>query len=743
MWILVLLERCLNATLALAPFLLVGLLLAGVAHVLVRASTVRRYLGGTGLAAVVRAALFGAPLPVCSCGVVPLAVALSRKGASRPSTLSVLITTPESSADSMLLTWGVLGPVMAFARLVASLFTAVLTGVLAIASGLHRSEPIESGEEESHSCSSHHAGTASSEEGDGVGLRAVVRALRYEIDRRYRDVSEPAPEPPADATLAVLTKRALRYGFVTVVDDLAFWLVIGLVLTGLVEALVPGDLAPATVSGGLFAMFIVLVASVPLYVCASSSTPVAAALVAKGVSPGTALVFLLAGPATNAASVVAISGVFGRRFTRVYLLGIVVGAVVSGLALDMLLATTGLEIVSRLTSAGVQAHGPLSWLSALVLAALLGWRLYAGAWSAGVATLTRSAKACRRLVGFDTMPTLRRALPILAAVLLLVWIGSGVVTVPPGHVGFVTVLGALSEEIREPGIHWHPPAPFGSWKLRHVEYPRKSDVGYKTDLEQIPRRAELAASASPDRWHSPVFAMNRRAFETLFISGDEKLVEMSFSVTWSLSDPEAFFYKLAHDQDTVGLYARAAAQEFLASRPLDALLTTERAESERQIASAARQKLDALGLGIVVERVHIVDLHPPEATVWVFRDVSSAREERETRVHEARQVAAGAQPRARGEAAALVAEATSDGRARVLEAQGAAAAFSAKARSAARHPQLVKHESWLAAAERCLPGRTKYLLPRDGEVRSVGFWEPKAPEAARRERSTTTEETRR
>ncbi len=317
-----------------SPYILVGLAAAGLLHGLLPAARVARWLGRPGLGSMARGALLGIPLPLCSCAVVPVTLELSRKGASREASLAFLVSTPETGVDSMLLTWGLMGPVMTVARPIAALATSL---VAAISSRLSGSEP---------------AG------------------------------ADPAPEPADDMPEPARPglRRGLRYGFRGMVDEIGFWLVLGLVLTGVITALVPDDLIGEGIGRGPLALLAMLLLGVPLYMCASASTPIAAALMLKGLSPGAALVFLLAGPATNASSLVLIARFFGRRFLAIYLGSVAVTALASGLALDLLAAAAGWSMLPRLAA----GHGPesrgLGLAAAAVLTVLLGASFARGSW---------------------------------------------------------------------------------------------------------------------------------------------------------------------------------------------------------------------------------------------------------------------------------------------------------------------------------------------------------------------------
>lgn len=694
-----------------APWLLFGLLAAGFLHVFISGKHVERFVGGRGLTSVVRAALFGVPLPICSCGVVPLAIALRRKGASRPASLSFLITTPESGVESIALTWGVMGPLMAIVRPLASLITGVVTGILAIAyAGDEDPRQAPEPEVEPEPCCEPEPSCCEPE------LPAVREGWAARVDRWLGVGSE---EP------GVLS-RALRYGFVTLLDDIAFWLVVGIALTGVIAAAFPADLSVWGLSGGLLPMVLVLIAAVPMYICASASTPVAAALVAKGLSPGAALVFLLAGPATNAASVLVLTKNFGRKLIQLYLAGIVVGSLLCGLALDALLATTGWKVISRITSSEAMGYGTLELVCGIVLAALLTWRFAAGAAGSGWREVRDS------VVAFFGRPSFGRhtLLALLFVALPLGWLATGLQVVRPGEAGFERRFGAIGEQVG-PGLHWNWPPPIGDWEVRKVAYPRKSDVGFRTDLSLIRERRRLREESDPSLWHSSVAAMNAQPEETEYIAGDETLVEMSFSVHWGLVDARAFFFDLDKSTDPVRLYAQAAAREQLARRELDALVTTERGRLEQAILEDTQARLDAIGAGVRIDAVHVVDVHPPQEAVWSFRDVSGAREDRETRIHVANERRVGELPRARGQAEKTLVDARSKGAARRTIAAGTARRFEAQWQSYRLHPQILSDLLWLETSERLLGGREKYIVPAGSAGQGVTLWRgpPRRPPA--------------
>ncbi len=297
-----------------------GFLLAGVVHVLMPRQLIARVMGGRGFGAVLRAALVGVPLPLCSCSVIPVAAGLRRDGAGKGASAAFAVSTPESGVDSIAFTWAVLGPVMGITRPLAAFVSALAAGVLVSATdkgddapGAHADPP------EQPSCCAH-ASPATTDESPAACCAG-------------------APEPAGAARgLAARTAEAVRYGWFEMPKDLAGWLVVGLALSALISAVTPQNWLGETIGTGLGPMLLMLVAGMPVYVCATASTPVAAALVAKGLSPGAALVFLLAGPATNMATMAWVAKDLGWRALWSYLAAIGACSVAFGVALDALIA---------------------------------------------------------------------------------------------------------------------------------------------------------------------------------------------------------------------------------------------------------------------------------------------------------------------------------------------------------------------------------------------------------------------
>ncbi len=284
-----------------APWLLVGYLLAGIIKQVIPSSWVEKQLSKPGPLSIVKGAFIGAPLPLCSCGVIPTALAIRKAGASKGATSSFLVATPETGVDSISFSYAVLGPIFAIARPIGALVSAVVAGLLVLV--LDKEEaPVA----EVKSC------------GSCCGSKKQAE-----------------PEVPS---LGKRMLSAVQYGYGQMISDTAKWLVIGLVAAALITAVVPESFFLRW-GDGLLAMLIMVVVGLPMYICATASTPVAASLLFAGISPGAALVFMLTGPATNIATMGVIKEQLGTRSLIAYLTGVIGTAILCGLLLNSLYAT--------------------------------------------------------------------------------------------------------------------------------------------------------------------------------------------------------------------------------------------------------------------------------------------------------------------------------------------------------------------------------------------------------------------
>ena len=286
----------LNVVCEMAPYLLLGFLIAGVLHVFVPQKFYANYLSRKNRLSVLWAALLGIPLPLCSCGVIPTAIGLRNEKASKGAIASFLIATPQMGIDSILATFSLMGLGFAIIRPVAALITGVCGGLL-------------------------------------------VNRLVREDD--YCSVDDNSQLSTVNSQLKIW--RVVKYAYYDMIRDIGLRLLIGLVVAALIQVAVPDEFFLSFGSQPLLQMMVILTIAVPMYICSTGSIPVAAALMMKGLSPGAALVMLMAGPAVNLASILVVHKSMGRRFTSIYLMTIVGFAILFGLLLN---ATEQLSIVN-------------------------------------------------------------------------------------------------------------------------------------------------------------------------------------------------------------------------------------------------------------------------------------------------------------------------------------------------------------------------------------------------------------
>lgn len=319
-----------DLTADMAPYLLLGFLFAGLLKAFLPPDIMNKYLGKSNVMSVMNASLLGVPLPLCSCGVLPAGISLYKNGASKGSAVSFLTSTPQTGVDSILVTWSMLGLPFALIRPIAAFITGITSGVL---------------------------------------------TNKLDDEKNFNQNKEVITETPKPKRTL---KAVLDYAFIEMVADIAKWLVIGLLIAALISVLIPDHFFHDFNMNGLLGMLVILVVSIPLYICATSSVPIAAVLLLKGISPGALLVFLMAGPATNAATMTVIGKNLGKKTLWIYLSSLVAGSLAFGLIIDYFLPASWFLPV--LNPMGDHQHNILpGWFengSAIVLTLLLFYSFY-------------------------------------------------------------------------------------------------------------------------------------------------------------------------------------------------------------------------------------------------------------------------------------------------------------------------------------------------------------------------------
>ena len=309
-------QEILNLINEMSPYLLLGFGIAGVMHTFVPTRLYHRYLSRQGFRSVLYAAALGVPLPLCSCGVLPTAMSLRCEGASKGATTSFLIATPQTGVDSIAATYSLMGLPFAIVRPIAALVTALLGGTLV--NLFDREKP--------------------------------------STDTTSRTDTSSSHDPKLTFKGKVI--GALRYGYIEMMQDIGRWLVMGLVIAGIITVSVPDGFFATFAHRPLLGMLLVLICAIPMYLCATGSIPIAVALMLKGMTPGTALVLLMAGPAVNVASVLVIRKVLGKRTLWLYLTAIISGALAFALGMDYLLPREWFTDSLTLLNGSCHTHTP-------------------------------------------------------------------------------------------------------------------------------------------------------------------------------------------------------------------------------------------------------------------------------------------------------------------------------------------------------------------------------------------------
>ena len=328
--------------LEIAPYLFIGLTFAGLMHVLLKGDFILRQLGKANIWSIVKAAVFGVPLPLCSCGVVPTAMHLKRKGASNGATISFLTSTPQTGIDSIIPTFGMLGWFMGIYRPVTALLMGIISG--AITNKIKPEDKLENIEFAAQSCCltcdcddpncTHPSHPWNRPKGEETSVSCSFGTAHDDGHEH---------EHSSDKQTNVF-KKFIAYAYGDFIDDISTQLIVGIILAGLITWLIPDGFFVKYGGQGFLGMILMIIVGLPMYVCATGSIPIAVSLIMKGISPGAAFVFLVVGPATNAASLTVIASSLGKKVTAVYVTVLTLCALGFGMLLNVLVDNFGVTV---------------------------------------------------------------------------------------------------------------------------------------------------------------------------------------------------------------------------------------------------------------------------------------------------------------------------------------------------------------------------------------------------------------
>jgi uncharacterized membrane protein YraQ (UPF0718 family)/regulator of protease activity HflC (stomatin/prohibitin superfamily) len=582
-----------------SPYMIFGIVVAGILRFILSEDRFMRSFGGNDFKSVGLAALFGIPLPLCSCSVLPMMVTMRQRGASKGATTSFLISTPETGVDSISITYALLDPIFTVARPVAALVSAFFTGSVV-------NLFVRRGWDENHE-PSESPDSARGSSGDGK--------TECKTDGNANCNERSQEKGP-------FFQRSLRYGFGPLMDDLTPLLILAFLGSGFIAVIVPESFFDNPVTSGWTGMLVMLVVGIPFYVCATSSTPLIAALLMKGLSPGAALVFLLAGPVTNLGTILAVLRYMGRKVMLIYVvctagITLMLGGIIESIYQDLGIPVTA--IVGQTT--GLLPE----WLKVICLFILLALMVSSAVRTRLAQRWADKVRSWCRPLGFD--PLGRAGITVIILFLLGSYLATGFTAVDMGEKGWLFTFGKVERTAAgeivtyEPGLVMHWPYPFQTLRTGRPDEVRNLASGFRRD--EVGEAASLLTIGDVGNLEELDVGL-----EAQVMDGQESLVSLKFSVQYRLTDPYAYTMLFDEPEVLIEGYAAAAVRTVCAKRSTQDILVGHRRELETLSRAALQEELDGLGAGVEVLRVNFVDVHAPPEVHFAFRDVASAAEDK-------------------------------------------------------------------------------------------------------------------
>ncbi|MGH8630453.1 MAG: FtsH protease activity modulator HflK, partial [Burkholderiales bacterium] len=471
-------------------------------------------------------------------------------------------------------------------------------------------------------------------------------------------------------------------------------------------------------------MLVMLLIGIPIYVCASEATPVAAALVMKGLNPGAALVFLLAGPATNIGSIVLLLKFLGARVMAIYLGSIAVVALLAGFALNWVYRAWGLDPRATFGAATAFLPESLKVTGALLLIALL------------VLSVRRTRVPAEWLWLRDRFAALSglrvtwaRVWRATGLAFVALYLGSGFVAVQPGETGVRMRFGKVVEPLFAPGLHYRLPWPFEAHRIVPVERVQRVEFGFPDSGAAAARpigrqRAVAGWNPNPETTTATGTWFQREAGpdEPFLLTGDGNLIDLRWTVRYRVKDAVSFAFNISDPDALVGGVGLSALRGVVARSGIDAIYTSERSAMEDRAKQALQRVLDDARSGIEIMSFRLLYVHPPSEVHDAFRDVASSQEDKLRTINRANIFAVETVNQARAEAAAMIEQALAFREQQILRAQGDAANFGLKLDAYKRAPGLTRFRLQVESIEETLPGLQKFVMPGADDIKDFDMW---------------------
>lgn len=686
-------------------FLLFGYIIGVLLNLLIPAKAFLKYLGAGKIKSVFWASLLGVPLPLCSCGVLPTALSLRKQGATKGATVSFLISTPETGVDSISLSYALMDPIMTVARPIAAFFTALTAGIVTNFWG---------------------EDTPSLPQSDQPPGTEAHQSNLPEVEQLVESPPlETLLEPPAVTPTHWIQEFYRR--FLELIDETSYWLVLGVVLSGIIAALLPPSFIEKYLSGGFTTMLLMLLVGIPIYTCASASTPIAATLILKGLNPGAALVFLLSGPATNIGAIVVLLKFLGRKVVALYLGSIVVISLLAGYIVNWIYLSSGLD--PRATFGTTTSVIP-ERLKMVVAIGMIGLFISSIRRTHIPEEWIRVRDWISVFTGFHvTSPRVKWGVSVG---FVLLYLYSGFITVEPGEIGVKLRFGRMVASDLTPGLHYHLPWPIETIEKVHRDLVRRVEIGFRTSAGSTlnsPNPIKTLTVAGPSNpaptalTSTTLWAEQKKVEnEAFLITGDENIVDINLTVQYQVKDPVQYAYRLGEPDRLVRSMTLAALREVIGQMMVDSVLTTERGNIEKKVRHILQNALDGYQAGIQILFVQLLSVDAPREVHSAFRDVASAQEDKIHIINRALTFAEETINAAKGEAASTIQSSLAFKEEKILKAQGDAQAFTLRNQAYQLSPELNQFRLYIETLETVLPRVQKTIRPGPRYVKDIDLW---------------------
>jgi HflK protein len=686
-------------------FLLFGYIIGVLLNLLIPAKAFLKYLGVGKIKSVFWASLLGVPLPLCSCGVLPTALSLRKQGATKGATVSFLISTPETGVDSISLSYALMDPIMTVARPIAAFFTALTAGIVTNFWG---------------------EDTPSLPQSDQPPGTVTHQSNLPEVEQLVESPPlETLLEPPAVTPTRWIQEFYRR--FLELIDETSYWLVLGVVLSGIIAALLPPSFIEKYLSGGFTTMLLMLLVGIPIYTCASASTPIAATLILKGLNPGAALVFLLSGPATNIGAIVVLLKFLGRKVIALYLGSIVVSSLLAGYIVNWIYLSSGLD--PRATFGTTTSVIP-ERLKMVVAIGMIGLFISSIRRTHIPEEWIRVRDWISAFTGFHvTSPRIKWGVMVS---LVLLYLYSGFITVEPGEMGVKLRFGRMVASDLTPGLHYHLPWPIETIEKVHRDLVRRVEIGFRTSAGSTlnnPNPIKTLTVAGPSNpaptalTSTTLWAEQKKVEnEAFLITGDENIVDINLTVQYQVKDPVQYAYRLGEPDRLVRSMTLAALREVIGQMMVDSVLTTERGNIEKKVRHILQNALDGYQAGIQILFVQLLSVDAPREVHSAFRDVASAQEDKIHIINRALTFAEETINAAKGEAASTIQSSLAFKEEKILKAQGDAQAFTLRNQAYQLSPELSQFRLYIETLETVLPRVQKTIRPGPQYIKDIDLW---------------------